>query len=167
MTPRDEPGPLEFQAGQAQPPDVALPSGNDEPQPPPPFEGSPEVFRNASVAEEASPVVEVYEDGVLLSKVDLRDLEEERARLRKVVDNRSWVLLTPTDWYVVRAAEAILEPGQPTKPVPQPVWDFRRAVRFLAADLDTLLAAATSLEQLDAIDLAPLLNFDPYAQSGA
>lgn len=162
MTPRSE-SEGSFSSSKVEPPDVPLPSGNDKPTAPPPFEGTPEVFRSSSVSEEGSPVVEVYENGALLSKIDLRDLEEERARLRRVVDNRSWALLSPTDWYVVRAAEAILEPGQPTKPVPQPVWDYRRSVRYLAADLDTLLAAATSLEQLDAIDLAPLLTFDPFA----
>jgi hypothetical protein len=139
-----------------------LPSGNEAPQPPSKFEGSKEVAANAIPTEPASPVQEVYEDGVLIFSNDPRSLDEERARLRTVIRNRAWGLLGPTDFYVIRSYEDTLLGNLP-KPLPPAVADYRQKIRELSDDLEFLVDAATSLKDLDGIDLSPLLNFNPYA----
>jgi hypothetical protein len=109
-----------------------------------------------SIPETISSRVERYDrDGNVVEVVDDRELEEERRRLVAAVAGKTWALLAPTDWIVLRQIEV------PTKTIPEDVATWRAEVRAASAYLQESLEAARSLEDLDAVDLALLWTIEP------
>lgn len=77
------------------------------------------------------------QDGNLIPK-DLEQLKEEHIRQTKETAN---LLLTPTDWYVIRKLERNIE-------IPQNIVDFRTSVVEVSGEREVLISSATTVEEL-------------------
>lgn len=86
-------------------------------------------------------------DGNLLSAetIDTRDLEEERERLLGELARAADRLLGATDWYALRALDAL------AKPMPDAVKAERNTIRDAIDAEQAAVKGAKSLEVLDAI----------------
>jgi hypothetical protein len=125
-------------------------------QPPSTFKGNPQRFLLALVSDPGAARSEVYQDGQLISTDDQRTATTERARLRSLVDERTYALLSPTDFYVTRKSET-------GRAIPADVSSYRSEVRSLSDSLQSAISQAATLADLDSVDLDPLLNFDPFS----
>jgi hypothetical protein len=140
---------------------VQLPSGNAKPMAPSCFCGNPVRFMRALVGEPGPERLEVFgQNGALESVTDERTLEGERKRITYVLAERCQALLQPSDWYVIRALDPSVPQGK--RGVPDHIAAFRSEVRQAQDDLQALVDAATSVEDLDSIDLSALLAFNPF-----
>lgn len=118
------------------------------------MKGSLFIAQTLTPGESWNPKKEVFAGGQVVETVDDRDLEEERARLMEAVRTRTWALLAPTDWYVTREAD------KPQKQTPIDVVSWRDEVRAASDYLQGEVEAATTLAELDAVDLSLLWTIE-------
>ena len=83
-------------------------------------------------------------DGKLIPKDHTQLVDQWTAQVKATAGT----LLTPTDWYIVRAGETGLE-------APQSVVDRRASIRYLSNYKETFLRSTTSTEELAAYVAGP------------
>lgn len=128
----------------------------NKPGPKPSLPSTSAIELALSIPETMSSRVERYDgEGNVVEVIDDRELEEERVRLASSVAAKTWALLAPTDWMVIRQLEL------PSKAMPEDVALWRSEVREACAYLQSSIEAAQSLDDLDAVELGLLWTIEP------
>lgn len=112
--------------------------------PPPSFDGR--FFKGPGVAKPLSDTPVKDADGNDMMDQDGNPMIETGLRNVAInqVKEKSGNLLTPSDWYVVRMAET-------SEPLPTDVSDFRAAVRARSEELETMIGAVQTIQEMVAL----------------
>ena len=84
-----------------------------------------------------------YENGVELNPVVV--IEGLKTQKKKIVKSQASGLLTPTDWYIVKASEVA------DYSVPSNITTFRADVRSKSNEMETQIDACTNVEELETL----------------
>jgi hypothetical protein len=103
-----------------------------------------------------APAVEVWDEQGLVSRIDTRDTEYERAYQIEQLKHTAYLLLQETDWYYIRRAD------RPSKQVPQAIEDEREAILEAVDSNEQSLLAAATIQEIDthgwAVEMQALLE---------